>query len=652
MRSTIKEKIIASAMLMAFAVTNSSTAFAISDYSPLVRDDEEYAVTAPSEGSLDYSSNVRLSNADSIVNLSLRDADVTQVLRMFADQAGMNIIFYPSVEGHVTMDLVNITLEKALDLVMMTSDLSYDIQSNTLLVYKRGEVVTTAGQRQISTIPVKYVSAVAVAAFLNDNIYTPNGIHPGVSTKPVAVVNAKTNDIMIMGTAMDAEVARQVVAQFDKKPQITTIKVNHTTPAEMAAMICNALVPSTTYQDKDSDSSSGGAAPIEGVPTGFASDDDSSASGSGSGSGSGFTVGGGVTACALEQNVENTISESKNSSSGDGESSSSNNEEKLTSFNIRSLTVTYFPTLGTVQIIGGSEGQIELIKDYVAANDKKSPQALLEVQIVSLNEAGTKEFTNTWQYLSKNFTFNANAQGFGNSSHFPIFFAGKGITYMGDWEEGKDGAPGDYKITGIAGKNVGSPTLAYTMNYLISNGKGRVLANPKVILTNGQTSKIDLSSDYVKSIKTEMSDKSSWLPMMTRTVETANDNGIIISITPFISPDGYITLDIIPEYNTIKERLYADSTDTTKDLLATLLSRRKLDLRGIRVKDGETLVIGGMIQEAESKSVTKIPFLGDLPLIGFFFRSTSTQKEKEEMVIMLTPQIIVDNEDAVASDML
>lgn len=87
-----------------------------------------------------------------------------------------------------------------------------------------------------------------------------------------------------------------------------------------------------------------------------------------------------------------------------------------------------------------------------------------------------------------------------------------------------------------------------------------------------------------------------------------------------------------------------------QDLAATLLQRRDLDLKGVRIKDGETLVIGGMIQENETKSVNKIPFLGDLPVIGMFFRSTGTSKSKEEMVIMLTPQIVIDTEDAVADD--
>ena len=67
--------------------------------------------------------------------------------------------------------------------------------------------------------------------------------------------------------------------------------------------------------------------------------------------------------------------------------------------------------------------------------------------------------------------------------------------------------------------------------------------------------------------------------------------------------------------------------------------------------DGETLVIGGLIQESEQKTVNKIPFLGDLPLIGPDFRSTSTTKSKNELVIMITPKILNDSEGAIADSL-
>ena len=194
--------------------------------------------------------------------------------------------------------------------------------------------------------------------------------------------------------------------------------------------------------------------------------------------------------------------------------------------------------------------------------------------------------------------------------------------------------------------------MIYSVNYLIESNKGRVLANPRVLLTSGQTSVIDLSQDYVAKVTSQYLDSgsASGSAQVQKDYEIKDDNGIKVSITPFISPDGYVTLDIKPEYKTMASQLFDTSDTGEQELVATLLQRRDLDLKGVRIKDGETLVIGGMIQETETKEVTKIPFLGDLPVIGMFFRSTNTGKERQEMVIMLTPQIVVDTEDAVAND--
>ena len=110
-----------------------------------------------------------------------------------------------------------------------------------------------------------------------------------------------------------------------------------------------------------------------------------------------------------------------------------------------------------------------------------------------------------------------------------------------------------------------------------------------------------------------------------------------------------MTLNIKPEYLTqAGEVRTASEVIGQTDLQATLLSRRNLDLKNVRIKDGETLVIGGLIQETEQKIVQKIPFLGDLPLIGTIFRSTSTSKAKNELVIMITPKILNDDDGTIA----
>lgn len=618
MKNKIGKRIVASVMLSAFALTNLMTASIALDGN-YGYDYMNGPALRGSDAKLGAISETRISNANSVVNLSLREADIQQVLRMFADQAGMNIIFAPSVTGTVTMDLVDIPLQKALDLVVQTNNLYYDIQANTLVVSSKDDAVSVAA-KSMSLIPVRYVNASSIASFLNSNIFNKDSaLNPGLSTKPVVTVNPATNDLIVMGTENDAIMARKIVEQFDKKPTITTFKVNHTTPAEMADLICNTLLPSTI----SGGGATGGAASIEGVPTGFASDSDSSSSSSSGGSGGGsIAVGGGTLVCSIDAG----------SASGEG----------LSGLDLKTLSVSYFPTQGTVQIIGGSPSQIELIKDYVAMTDKKSPQAYLEVQIISLSESGSKQFSNTWQFMSHNFSFNAGGgTGFKTAEGYPIFFAGKGFSST-------DSSSGTSTTSNYT-KWSTSPQLIYMVNYLVENSKGRVLANPRVLLTSGQESSIELTSDYVTKVTTQYLDSTSGSgsSQVQRDYDISDDNGITINITPFISPDGYVTLDIAPEYSDIKEQLYSKGVTGEDELSATLLFHRNLDLKGVRIKDGETLVIGGMIKENESKTVSKIPFLGDIPVLGMFFRSTSTRKEKEEMVIMLTPQIVIDTEDAV-----
>lgn len=613
MKSSIGKKIVTSIVLTAFTVMNAAqVVFAVDDY-------YKPAIRSNNGSSVDVNSLERIHNGDSIVNLSLREADIQQVLRMFADQAGMNIILSEEVSGNVTMDLVNISLERALDLVIKTNKLQYEITDNTLIIAPEGQELSLSKPKNMVFIPVKYVSASSLANFLNKNIFNKDGA-PGVSKKAIVTVNPANNELIIMGTESDATLAQKIVDQFDKKPQITTFKVNHTTPAEMADLICSTLLPATMNQEGGG--KTGGAASISGVPTGFAS-----ASGGGGG-GEGLSVGGGTMVCSIDQSVQ---------------------ADSIESPAFKNLTVTYFPTLGTIQIIGGSESQIEMIRDYIAENDKKAPQAYLEVQIISLSEQGSKTFDNTWQFLSHSFSFNAGNGGISTNPIHPIFFAGKGF----EIEDSKsyDSTKHAYDISGALNKWSQSPQLVYTVNYLVENSKGRVLANPRVLLTSGQQSTIDLTSDYVSKVTSQYLDGTGQgSSQVQKDYDIQSDNGIKVTITPFISPDGYVTLDISPEYSVIGSQIFEKQETEYPDLVATLLQRRNLDLKGVRIKDGETLIIGGLIQETETKSVKKIPFLGDLPVIGMFFRSTGTQKTKEEMVIMLTPQILIDTEDELVED--
>lgn len=603
---------------------------------------------------------ITLSKANPKISLSLRDSDVKQVLRMFADKAGLNIIFHDSVAGKVTLDLVNVPLNDAFKMVLQVTDLTYFVDKNTMVVASSSAAAgLNLAKEEMFIIPVKYVDAAVMADFLNKNIFTLN--RPGLSNSNIVITNPATNELLVFGTDNDAKMAKKIVSQFDKKPVEQTYVVNHTTPKEMTDMLCKTL-----FQSEYSSSSSGGAsasntgnpggtsaaqpnspppspasgkpssAPSQpkGVPTGAAADagsgsSSSSSSGGGSGSSASFSslsLGTGVIACQYNNSVA---------------------ANTLGSMNVNNLVISYFPERGTISVLGGSDAQRDLIQEFITKYDKKQPQAYLEVSVIELNETGQKSFDNTWQVWSSFFSGYFNGQTVTNPL-YPNFFGGDQYTIPGVTTTSVSNGVSTTTTTPatIISKFTGSPMATYAMSYLIQNGKGRVLANPKIMITNGKQSKIVLTDDYLSSV-TQSTTTTTTSSVTTYTYNIASDDGVTISLTPYISPDGYVTLDIHPVYKSIK------GTITGVDKLAgmtvaTLLDNRDIDLKSVRIKDGETLTIGGMIKESEQKNVSKIPVLGDLPAVGMFFRNTDSKKTKLELVIMITPKIIQDTEDVVS----
>ena len=206
----------------------------------------------------------KLTESDNTITLSLRDSDVKQVLRMFADKANLNIIFHKSVKGKVTLDLVNTSLNEAFNLVVQVAGLNYYTQGNTLIVMDRKDADNSAFSKQeMMTFPVKYVNAAKIAEFLNRNVFGMK--RAGLSGVDAATVNSATNELIVFGMPSDVAIVEKVIEQFDKEPYTKTFAVNHTTPAEMANMICQVLLPSrgiksgakNSFEDKDNGNGNG-----------------------------------------------------------------------------------------------------------------------------------------------------------------------------------------------------------------------------------------------------------------------------------------------------------------------------------------------------------------------------------------------------------
>ncbi len=164
-------------------------------------------------------------------------------------------------------------------------------------------------------------------------------------------------------------------------------------------------------------------------------------------------------------------------------------------------------------------------------------------------------------------------------------------------------------------------------------GKSRLLSNPRIAVINNQEARIlvGTTTPYVTSSTTTPASGSNV------TAETVNfiDTGVKLHVTPVIHDDGYITMKIKPEISSTSKSI---TTGVQKNQIP-IVDTSEVETT-IRVKDGVTIIIGGLIKDEVKNTKNKIPVLGDLPLVGKVFRNESRSKNKTEIVIFLTPHII------------
>ncbi len=170
------------------------------------------------------------------------------------------------------------------------------------------------------------------------------------------------------------------------------------------------------------------------------------------------------------------------------------------------------------------------------------------------------------------------------------------------------------------------PIYELALDWLLKNSRAEVLTNTKVTTMNSRTATIELQDiiPYVTSAGGVGGQV---------TVKEA-EVGIKLAITPQVNTDGFITVNIKPEVSSLFEFIGPDQT-------IPRIVRRSADLT-VRVKNHQSIVVGGLMGITSTKSVHKVPFFGDIPFIGGLFRYTVTLLKKTDLIIEVTPHILVD----------
>lgn len=177
----------------------------------------------------------------------------------------------------------------------------------------------------------------------------------------------------------------------------------------------------------------------------------------------------------------------------------------------------------------------------------------------------------------------------------------------------------------------------------VTSGNGKVLADPTVVVQDGQRSTIRLTQEVFGGFRATTQSSSSQASAQTISAREPifKEAGLKLDIiVNRIDDNGFISIGVTPEVSA------PGTTVQTPDGPITLIQGRRIDSGEIRLRDGQTLILSGIIQESDRASVTKVPILGDLPLLGSLFRSTNRTNQRQEVIVLLTPQIIEDNDQS------
>jgi type IV pilus assembly protein PilQ len=169
-----------------------------------------------------------------------------------------------------------------------------------------------------------------------------------------------------------------------------------------------------------------------------------------------------------------------------------------------------------------------------------------------------------------------------------------------------------------------------TLQALISQGEARVLASPRVATLNGKQASIDISRVlYFRTAGINAGGGQNGLGFPVFTIQPVQA-GVVLRLTPTVGADGDINLELQPEASSISGVSAEGLPEVSRRTVTTTL----------RVKDGETILIGGLRQKETSKNVNRVPLLSDVPLLGRLFRTTDRTDRESELLILVTPTVL------------
>jgi len=174
------------------------------------------------------------------------------------------------------------------------------------------------------------------------------------------------------------------------------------------------------------------------------------------------------------------------------------------------------------------------------------------------------------------------------------------------------------------------------LNLLASLSNVRVVSSPQVMVMDNQTARLQVGDQVPIPVQQAVSTLTAGAPIV-NSIEF-RDTGVILEVTPHVNPGGPVILDIKQEVSDV-------AATTSSAIVAPTIQQRRI-ASTVAVENEQSIALGGLIRNSKTDTRSGIPFLMDLPLLGPLFRTTTDDKSRTELIILLTPKVIRDSADA------
>ncbi|OGR96525.1 MAG: hypothetical protein A2016_00700 [Elusimicrobia bacterium GWF2_62_30] len=298
------------------------------------------------------------------------------------------------------------------------------------------------------------------------------------------------------------------------------------------------------------------------------------------------------------------------------------------------------------------------VEQIIAELDKKAPQILIEAQIVEINTERVNELGIEWGGSRGEMAYFAGPARLTDYGLRPGFYSGDSWKQFfpnttdtgasassGDSSSGSSGSSGGTMSTIFATGQQSSKGVYYgifslaqlqaTFRALIAKGEARYLGKPKIVAMNNKTALITIAKDAATGVQSTTQSAGGASGSSSTGVERRRV-GLTLKVTPQVNKEGYVTLIVQPSYSDVIASAVTVNGATVYDPVSRGASTM------VRVKNGQTVVIGGMLSSNETKTVRKVPLLGYIPILGWLFTSISSTRSNTDLVIFITPTILVD----------